>query len=498
MPSNGGAADGAGGSSSIRPVSGPVVVILAAGQGTRMRSKTPKLLHSICGRPMISWVVGAAQGAGASKIVVVDSPDKPLESVLGEGVVTAIQEQALGTGDALKAAQNHIEPDDCVVVLYGDLPLLTPKTIAALAQAQQQTGAAATILTAVMDDPRGYGRIVRAGDGSVEKIVETKAPGDATDEELQIREVNSGLYAFSGAALVPALARLGTDNAQGEYYLTDVVPILTGQGHLVTALPLENLEETLQVNDRVQLAGVRAVAQRQINDALMLGGATIIDPDHTVIDIGVALAPDTLIEPGCALHGATSVGEGSVIGPHSTLIDVQVGANSKVVHSYATGAEIGDRVSVGPFALLRPGTVLREGSKAGTFVEIKNSEVGAGSKVPHLSYIGDATIGEDTNLGASTITANYDGVNKHRTTIGSNVHTHVHTTLVAPVEIGDDAYAGAGSVITKNIPAGALGIARERQRNIEHYADRVRERHAADAAGEQQAESRGSGPEDQD
>jgi bifunctional UDP-N-acetylglucosamine pyrophosphorylase/glucosamine-1-phosphate N-acetyltransferase len=431
---------------------------------------------------MIGWVVAAAEAAGASRIVVVDAPGEPLRPALGENIVIVVQEQALGTADALRAAQEHIDPDTCVVVLNGDVPLVSPDTVAALAQAQQDSGAAATILTASFDDPTGYGRIVRADDGTVERVVETKKPEDATPEELEIREINVGVYAFAGSALLPALARVGNDNAQGEYYLPDVLPLLRRQGHLVTAMELDDVDETLGVNDRVQLAEVRAIAQRRINDELMRGGATIIDPDNTVIDVDVTLAPDTLIEPGSALHGSTSVGEGSVIGPHTTLIDVIVGEDSNVVHSYAIGAEIGDKVSVGPFSYLRPGAVLREGSKAGAFVEIKNTDVGAGSKVPHLSYIGDATIGEGVNIGASTITANYDGYNKHRTKIGSHVHTSVHTSLVAPVELGDDSTIGAGSVITKNVPEGALGIARERQRNIENYADRVSERRAAEAA----------------
>jgi bifunctional UDP-N-acetylglucosamine pyrophosphorylase / glucosamine-1-phosphate N-acetyltransferase len=461
-----------------------VVVILAAGQGTRMRSRTPKLLHSICGRPMIGWVVASARAAGAGKIVVVDAPGEPLRSFLDDSIISVVQEQARGTADALRAAQAHIDPDASVVVLNGDVPLITADTVAALARAQAETGAAATILTALVDDPTGYGRVVRADDGSVEKVVETKRPEDATAAELEIREINSGVYAFAGAALLPALARVGNDNAQGEYYLPDVLPILRGQGHLVTALELEDIDETLGVNDRVQLAAVRTVAQRRITEALMLGGATIVDPINTVIDANVRLAPDTLIEPGTALHGTTSVGEGSTIGPHTTLTDVTVGSESTVIHSFATGMTIGDHVSVGPFAYLRPGTVLREGSKAGTFVEIKNSDVGARSKVPHLSYIGDATIGEDANLGASTITANYDGYAKHRTEIGSRVHTSVDTTLVAPVELGDDAYTGAGSVITEDVPDGELGIARPRQKNIEGYADRVRDRREADSSSE--------------
>jgi bifunctional UDP-N-acetylglucosamine pyrophosphorylase/glucosamine-1-phosphate N-acetyltransferase len=458
-----------------------------------MRSKTPKLLHEICGRPMIGWVVAAARDAGAGKIVVVDAPGEPLRGALDDDVVSVVQEQALGTADALRAANAHIDPEACVISLNGDVPLISPATIAALAKAQADSGAAATILTATIEDPTGYGRVVRAGDGTVEKVVETKKPEDARPEELQIREINSGVYAFAGSALAAALARVGNDNAQGEYYLPDVLPLLRRQGHLVTALELYDIDETLGVNDRVQLAAVRAIAQRRINDELMRAGATIIDPDHTVIDFGVTLAPDALIHPGCALRGATSVGEGSEIGPHSTLIDVSVGAGSRVVHSYATGADVGDRVSVGPFAYLRPGALLREGSKAGTFVEIKNSEVGARSKVPHLSYIGDATIGEDTNIGASTITANYDGHDKHRTTIGANVHTSVHTSLVAPVELGHDSTVGAGSVITKDVPDGALGIARERQRNIDNYADRVRERRAAERSDREPSDGSDSG-----
>lgn len=431
---------------------------------------------------MIGWVIAAARAADASRIVVVDAPGEPLREALDDSVATVVQERPLGTADALRAAHQHIDPDACVVVLNGDVPLVTAGTVAALARAQQDTGAAATILTASFDDPTGYGRVVRGQDGTVERVVETKKPEDATPEQLEIREINAGVYAFAGAALLPALARVGNDNAQGEYYLPDVLPLLRRQGHLVTALELHDVAETLGVNDRVQLAEVRTIAQRRINDELMRGGATIIDPGNTVIDVDVTLAPDTLIEPGSALHGSTRVGEGSVIGPHSTLIDAIVGEGSSVIHSYVAGAEIGNRVSVGPFAYLRPGAILREGSKAGTFVELKNTEVGAGSKVPHLSYIGDTTIGENSNIGASTITANYDGYNKFRTTIGSHVHTAVHTSLVAPVELGDDTTVGAGSVITKDVPEGALGIARERQRNIEHYADRVRERLAAEAA----------------
>jgi bifunctional UDP-N-acetylglucosamine pyrophosphorylase/glucosamine-1-phosphate N-acetyltransferase len=289
------------------------------------------------------------------------------------------------------------------------------------------------------------------------------------------------MFAFEGAALKSALQEVRPDNSQGEHYLPDVLPILRRHERTVVAHELSDPEELLQVNDRRQLAEVTAVAQRQIHERHMLAGATIVNPAATVIDVGVELAQDTVIAPFTSLLGATSVGTGSTIGPSSTLIDARVGEGSKVLHSYVTGAVVGDRVSVGPFAYLRPGTVLREGSKAGTFVELKNTDVGARSKVPHLSYIGDAQIGEDTNLGASTITANYDGYRKNPTTIGHRVKTSVDTTLIAPVSVGDDAYTAAGSVISTDVPPGALGVARSRQSNIEDYAERVREREAARA-----------------
>lgn len=422
---------------------------------------------------MIGWVVAAARSAGASEIVVVDAPGEPLRAHLDDDVEIVIQHQALGTGHAVKAAAAYLDTDAPVVILNGDVPLIASDTIALLAGMQADTPTGAVVLTAVVEDPTGYGRVVRAEDGSVIKIVESKKAGDATPEEMVINEINTGIYVFDGRLLLKALDRIQTGNAQGEYYLPDVLPLIRADGHSVTGAAIPYQEETLGVNDRVQLAEVGAIAQRHINEQHMRNGATIIDPAGTVIDVGVVLGKDVTIKPGTALHGTTSVGDGSTIGPHSTLIDVSVGCDSDVIHSYAVSATIGDRANVGPFAYLRPGTVLREGSKAGTFVEIKNSDVGARSKVPHLSYIGDATIGEDTNLGASTITANYDGRAKHRTEIGSRVHTSVDTTLVAPVHVGDDSYTGAGSVITDDIPDAALGIARSHQTNIEGYAERV-------------------------
>jgi bifunctional UDP-N-acetylglucosamine pyrophosphorylase / glucosamine-1-phosphate N-acetyltransferase len=455
-------------------VTAPVVVILAAGQGTRMRSSVQKLLHPLCGRPIIDWSIAAAREAGAGRVVVVDSPERPLEPVTGDGVELAIQPEPRGTADAVKAAAGQIGADQTVVVINGDVPLVRPETLHALIEAHGKSHSAATIVTVVLSDPSGYGRVIRAPDGTVERVVETKADGDATEHERQIREVNTGMFAFDGDALLMALEQVRADNAQGEYYLPDVLPILRAHERTVDAFELADSEQLLQINNRVQLAEVTAVAQRQIHEAHMLAGVTIVNPAATVIDYGVEIGQDTVIAPFTSLHGATRIGEGATIGPGSTLIDATVGDGSKLIHSYVTGAEVGDRVSVGPFAYLRPGTVMRDGSKAGTFVEIKNSDVGAGTKVPHLSYIGDADIGEQTNLGAATITANYDGYRKSRTRIGSRVKTAVDTTLVAPVTIGDDAFTAAGSVIGSEVPDGALagspGVARSAQRNVEGYA----------------------------
>ena len=454
----------------------PVVVILAAGEGTRMRSAVPKLLHPICGRPMILWTVEAALEAGAAKVVVVDGPGRVLEPVLPAGVTLVVQQEPRGTGDAVRAAAGEIDPAAPAVVLNGDVPLIDAATIASLIEAHASDGAAATLITMRLDDPGAYGRVLRAADGSVERVVEAKASaGDATPEQLAIREVNAGVYAFDGDALVSALAEIRADNAQGEYYLPDAVPALRAAGRTVAALEVDDASVTLGVNDRVELAAVQALAQRRINERHMRAGVTIVAPASTVIDAGVEIGPDTVIEPSTFLRGATRIGARCRIGPLTTVEDSTIGDEVTVRHSFLTGCELHDGATVGPFTYLRPGAVLRERAKAGTFVEIKNSDIGAGTKVPHLSYLGDADIGEDSNIGASTITANYDGRRKHRTKIGSRVKTSVDTTLVAPVTVGDDAYTGAGSVITKDVPEGALGIARERQRNIEGYAKRREE-----------------------
>jgi bifunctional UDP-N-acetylglucosamine pyrophosphorylase / glucosamine-1-phosphate N-acetyltransferase len=436
----------------IPPVTrAPVVIVMAAGQGTRMKSKTPKVLHDLLGRPMGLWPVQAALDAGAQKVVVVDSPQEPLKPHLPDGAVSVIQPQANGTGGAVQAAAEHIDREAPVVVLSGDVPLVSAEAIAALVAAHDGQ---ATMATTKLADPSGYGRVVRRPDGSVEKVVETKSAGDATADELAIDEVNTGIYAFDGAFLLDTLGKLTADNAQGELYLPQVLDHAT----TVRAHAVDDPNLVLGVNDRVALAQVRKIAQRALLEGLMRSGVTITDPDATYVDAGVSVGQDTTLEPGTVLRGATTVGADCRVGPHVVAVD----------------ATIEDGVGVGPFAYLRPGTHLRPGSKIGTFVEVKNSDIGARTKVPHLSYIGDADVGEDSNLGAATITANYDAKSKtkSRTTIGDRVKSSVDVSFVAPVAVGDDAYTAAGSVITQDVPAKALGIARERQRNIDGYADR--------------------------
>jgi len=457
----------------MRAVSAPTVVIIAAGEGTRMRSKLPKVLHPLCGRPLILWPVTAAQEAGAGKIVVVDNPKRRLEDRLPEGVVVAIQPEPNGTGGAVQAATDQLDPDTTVVILAGDVPLITADAIDALVKAHEASGAAGTMATMELDDPGQYGRVIRDKTGNVEQVVEAKGgEGDATPEQLEIREVNTGIYAFAGKALLDALTKLDTDNAQGELYLPDVLPKLKEAGETIAAHLITDHTLTLGVNDRVQLAEVRQIAQKRIHDQLQREGVAILDPASTHIDADVTIGQDTVIEPGTSLKGNTVIGADCSVGPHTTITDSTLGDGVSIPHSYLVSARVDDFCTIGPFAYLRPDAHLHPKAKAGAFVEIKNSTIGTGSKVPHLSYIGDADVGENTNIGASNITANYDGRNKHRTKIGSNVRTSVDTAFVAPVQVGDGAFTGAGSVITEDVPANALGIARARQTNITDYAER--------------------------
>ncbi len=437
-------------------VSAPTVLILAAGQGTRMRSKVPKVLHEICGVPMVLWPVRAALDAGAEKVVVVDSPQRALEGVLPAGVELAVQERPNGTGGAVAAAisQLALAGDATVVVLSGDVPLISAEAIEGLTRAHAEKGAAATMVTTVLDDPSGYGRVLRDSSGALERVVETRESGDSTPEERRIKEVNTGIYAFQASALEEVLPRLSTDNAQGELYLPQVFDLLRAGGSALAAHPVDDPLLVLGINDRVALARVFGLAQRAIHERHMRAGVSIIDPAATVIDVGVQIGADTVIEPFTTIKGSTRIGEGCL-----------------VRHSYLVDCVLEDGASAGPFAYLRPGSVLHAGAKVGTFVEVKNSELGAGAKVPHLSYIGDADVGERTNLGAGTITANYDGRQKHRTKIGSRVRGGVDTSFVAPVVVGDDAYTAAGSVITDDVPDGALAVARAKQKNIEGFAE---------------------------
>jgi bifunctional UDP-N-acetylglucosamine pyrophosphorylase/glucosamine-1-phosphate N-acetyltransferase len=454
-------------------VSFPAVLIMAAGRGTRMSSRLPKVLHPLCGRPMLLWTVLAAREAGAERIVVVlgDEADQ-VRAVLPPDIAVAIQDPPAGTGDAVMKGREQLAGCEHVIVLSGDHPLLEASFITALAGRHGSSGAAATVTTRVLDDPGQYGRIVRGG-GEIERIVETKHPGDATPEELAIHEVNAGTYAFAVEPLYEALAGIGADNSQGEHYLGDVLPLLRAAGHRVVAHLTEDEAVGLGINTRLELARVEDAARRRILARHMLAGVTVRDPASTHVDADVAIGEDTTLEPYTFLRGAVTVGRGCTVGPMTTLIDCALGDEVTVPHSYLNACEVASRCTVGPFTHLRPAARLGEGAKAGAFVEIKNSEVAAGVKVPHLSYIGDADLGEGTNIGAGTITANYDGVTKHRTVIGSDVRTGIHTSLVAPVTVGDGAYTGAGSVITQDVPPGALGIARPRQENVDHYAERA-------------------------
>ena len=434
-----------------------------------MRSRTPKVLHDLCGRPLIEWALVAAREAGCTKLIVVDAPTRPLEGLLGEDVELVVQPQPDGTAGAVAAAVDSIGTSGPVVVLSGDVPLIDSATIEELVAAHQASAAAVTVATALLDDPSGYGRVVRSDDGTLQEIVETKTDGDATAEQLLLNEVNTGVYVFDPAALAAALPGVGSDNSQGERYLPAVLPLIAASGGTVAAHVVDDPSMLLGVNDRVDLAELRDLAQMQIIEAHLLAGVDIVAPSSTQIDVGVEIGADTVIEPFTALCGATKIGERSTIGPDSTLTDALIGDEVKVLRSHLTDCEVRDQASIGPFSHLRPGTLVQKRAKVGAFVEVKNAEIGEGAKLPHLSYVGDADVGAAANLGAGTITANYDGVNKHRTVIGERVHGGVNVSYIAPLKVGDDVWTAAGSVITDEVPPGSLAIGRERQQNKDGY-----------------------------
>jgi len=445
-------------------------IVLAAGEGTRMRSALPKVAHEVLGIPLVRWVVDAVLGAGIAQVVTVVGHGAEAVSALVPETECVIQEAQLGTGDAVRAAARALaEFDGPVVVVAGDVPLVRAGTIAALLESFRASDGACTLLTAFIPDPAGYGRIVRDEAGLVTGIVEQK---DLSADQLGIDECNVGIYCFDARALFDALAHITPANAQGEYYLTDVVARLHGEGRPVHGVVLTDVDESHGVNTRVQLAAAGRILQRRINERHMLDGVTMTDPDLVWIGPAVTIGRDVVIEPMTTIAGATCVGEGAHIGPNTRILDSTIEAGATVEQSIVRGATIGPHAAVGPNAFLRPGTVLESGARAGSFVEVKNSTIGEGSKVPHLSYMGDATIGAGVNVGAGSITCNYDGWEKRRTVIGDGAFIGSDTMLVAPVEIGEGAATGAGSAITKDVPPGALGIGRAEQRNVEGWSDR--------------------------
>ena len=480
-----------------RPVA---VIVLAAGEGTRMKSRIPKVLHPLCGRSMLGHVLAAAGELDPHRMVVVAGHGR--DEVGAEATryapdaAVVVQDRQAGTGHAVRTVIEALGVmPGVVLVTYGDMPLLRAQTLAALVREHAAAGNAVTVLTARIGDPGGYGRIVRDERGALAEIVEY---ADATPDQRAIDEINSGCYAFDGVLLADAIKRVATSNAQGQEYLTDVVAILRGDGHPVGAVLAADPGEIQGVNDRVQLAQVRRAYNDRLLEAWMRAGVTIMDPASTWIDADVTLGPDAEILPGTHLEGHTSIGPGATIGPHCRLTDTSVAQDASISFTVCVQAEIGPGATVGPYAYLRPGTRIGAGAHIGCHVELKNSVVGAGAKVPHLSYVGDADIGEGANIGAATIFSNYDGAAKHRTTIGADVFTGSDTILVAPVTVGDGAYTAAGSVITEDVPPGALGVARGRQHNSEGWVERRRPGTRAAARARQTAEaaSAASGPPD--
>jgi bifunctional UDP-N-acetylglucosamine pyrophosphorylase/glucosamine-1-phosphate N-acetyltransferase len=447
------------------------VLVMAAGKGTRMRSALPKVLHPICGRPMVQWVIAAATAAGAAEVVCVTRPGGGVADGLPEDVRVAEQVEGEGTGAAVLAARDAVAPGSRVMILSGDQPLISAELLAELVAAHDAADATATLLTTEGLDPTGYGRIVRSDDGSVEQIVETKDPSGVPADQLAIREVNLGTYLFESDALYAALDALA--GGDGEIYLTDVFALLSAQSSTVAAHLTADTASAVGVNSRLDLMDAEWLAQRRILEQHALAGVSFLAPESTRVEADVEIGADTTIGPGVTLRGETRIGNGCEIGPQTTITDSSLADGVTCVHSFVTGARIESGASVGPFAYLRPAAHIGEGAKVGTFVEVKNSEIGAGAKVPHLSYLGDADVGDGANVAAGNITANYDGFRKHRTKIGAGARTGVNSSFVAPVTVGDGAYIGAGSVISEDVPPGALGISRPQQKNVDGYTERI-------------------------
>jgi bifunctional UDP-N-acetylglucosamine pyrophosphorylase / glucosamine-1-phosphate N-acetyltransferase len=470
------------------------VVILAAGEGKRMKSSLSKLLFPLLGRTLVGHVLAAAEPLAADRTLVVvghaaDQVTAHLEAV-ARYATPVLQAQQHGTGHAVRIALEALDGvHGTVVVLNGDVPLLRASTLADLVSAHEAAGVAATVLAAELPDPAGLGRIVRDAAGGLESIIEER---DATAEQRAIREVNAGIYAFDAAALRAALGKLSTDNDQGEEYLTDTFALLGGAGERVAVHVAPDATETLGCNDRAELAALRALLRDRVNGDWMRAGVTIMDPATTWVDVTVTLAPDAVLDQNTQLIGSTTIASGAVVGPDTTLIDTVVGAGASVLRSHAVGAKIGDSAKVGPFSYLRPGTQLGVKAKIGAFVEAKNAALGDGAKVPHLTYVGDATIGPDANIGAGTIFANYDGVAKHHTTVGEAAFVGSDSVLIAPVSIGDGAYVAAGSAVQNDVPAGALGVSRAQQRAVDGWVARRRAGTKSDRAARRALAGEGS------
>jgi bifunctional UDP-N-acetylglucosamine pyrophosphorylase/glucosamine-1-phosphate N-acetyltransferase len=452
-----------------------IAVVLAAGQGKRMKSALYKVLHPVCGKPMVSHVLDTVKKASCERVVViVGHGADAVKAHLGDAAEYVLQAEQLGTGHAVLQAKALLGGENGVtLVICGDTPLITPETAEAMFAQHSRDQAAATVLTARMENPHGYGRIVRGSDGSVERIVEQK---DCTPEEADIREVNTGTYCFDNRLLFEALEQVTNQNAQGEYYLTDVIGILAAKGRRISAFMLEDPSEAVGVNDRAALAEADRLMRQRINRRHLLNGVTLIDPEHTYIDADVVIGQDTVIYPNTYLRGSTQIGSDCVIGPSADLTDTVVGRGTVLRYTVADKAEIGEEGIIGPFAYLRPGTRLARHVKVGDFVEIKNAQIGENSKVPHLSYIGDAIVGADVNIGCGAITANYDGYNKSVTEIEDGAFIGSNVNLIAPVKVGSGAYIVAGSTITHNVDADDLAIARARQINKPGYAVKIRSR----------------------
>ncbi|KHL10325.1 bifunctional UDP-N-acetylglucosamine pyrophosphorylase/glucosamine-1-phosphate N-acetyltransferase [Mumia flava] len=467
------------------------VIVLAAGGGTRMRSRRPKVLHPIAGRSLVGHAIAAARAVRPDQVaVVVGHQREQVVEHLGEiapDVLHAVQAEQLGTGHAVSVAFEVLgDVDGTALVVYGDVPLLSAETLEEFLANHRDSERALSVLTARVPDPHGYGRIVRRPDGSVEAIVEEK---DASDEQRAIDEINSGIVAFDARWGRSALSRIGNDNAQGEYYLTDLVGIAVAEGRQVGAFVVDDVAQTEGVNDRVQLARMGAELNRRIVERHLRAGVTVIDPATTWIDADVAIGTDTVIRPGTQLHGATTIGQDAEIGPDTTLTDMEVGDGASVVRTHASLSVVDAGATLGPFTYVRPGTHVQVGGKLGAFVEAKNTRVGPGAKVPHLSYVGDGEIGEGANIGAGTIFANYDGVAKHRTTIGRHARTASNNTFVAPVTVGDGAFTGAGTTVRSDVPPGALAVSAGPQRTMEGWVAAKRAGTPSAAAAEQALEN---------